>query len=89
MLAAGLHNTTFPPEVDPFNFAPLATIPVLMLDGHDYWIFPVNVSQDPLYRALGSKDKKLLRYDCGHGLTPEAYAAAIDWLDERLKPAAQ
>jgi dipeptidyl aminopeptidase/acylaminoacyl peptidase len=84
MITGGLHNTTFPPEVDPFNFAPQVVIPVLMLNGQYDWIFPVETSQEPLYRALGSKDKKIIRYESGHGLPKQAWSAAYEWLDEHF-----
>ena len=66
MFTAGLHNATIPPEVDPWNFAPYVDVPVLMLNGQFDCIFPVDVSQKPLYQAIGSKEKNLIRYESGH-----------------------
>ena len=47
--------TTVPlPEVDALNFAPRVKTPILMLNGRDDFTFPVETSQEPLYRLLGT-----------------------------------
>ena len=92
MITGGLHNatSTMPPEVNPLNFAPLVNIPVLMLNGRYDYIFPTEVSQEPLYQALGSKDKRLVRYESGHILPwNQALQATHEWLDKHLGPAAR
>ena len=43
------------PEVDAWNFAPRVRIPVLMLNGRDDFIFPVETHQKPLFEALGTQ----------------------------------
>lgn len=78
------------PDVDPFNFAPHVTIPVLMISGRYDDVFPLESSQGPLFRALGTpaKDKKQVIYEDGHGTFPhpEAIRECLNWLDKYLGP---
>ena len=46
-----------PPAVDPWNFAPRFKVPVLMLNGRDDFSFPLEASQLPLLRQLGTPRK--------------------------------
>jgi pimeloyl-ACP methyl ester carboxylesterase len=61
------------PEVDPFNFGPHVTVPVLMLNGRYDQSFPLESSQLPLFRYLGTpaKDKQHVVWDGGHGDFPD------------------
>ena len=78
------------PEVDPFNFAPHVTIPVLMLSGRYDGTCPLDSSQIPLFQSFGTpaKDKKQVIYDGGHGIfpLPSAVRECLDWLDKYLGP---
>jgi hypothetical protein len=80
----------FLPEVNPFNFAPRVTIPVLMLNGRYDATFPLESAARPLFHFLGTpdKDKKLVIYEGGHGAfpRPEAVRECLDWLDKYLGP---
>lgn len=77
-----------PPEVNSWNFAPRVHVPVLMLNGRDDFLFPLETNQKPLFRALGSKgsDKKHVLYDGGHRLVtrPDLIGAMLDWFDKYL-----
>jgi dienelactone hydrolase len=77
------------PEVDALNFASRVRVPVLMINGRYDNIFPVDSSQLPLLRLLGSpeKDKKHLLYDSGH-VPPlkDFIRESLDWLDKYLGP---
>ena len=80
-----------PPAVDPWNFAPRFKVPVLMLSGRDDFSFPLEASQLPLLRQLGTpeKDKKHVLFDGGHAspLTRlDMVKEALDWLDRYLGP---
>ena len=79
-----------PPEVDPINFAPRVTIPVLMVNGRYDFDTPLNTSQRPLFRWLGTlpKDKRNALFDTGH-VPPrnETIKETLDWLDRYLGPA--
>ena len=78
------------PEVDPFNFATHVTTPVLMLSGRYDASFPLESSQRPLFRFLGTpgNDKKQVIYEDGHGAFPRpgAVRESLDWLDKYLGP---
>ena len=78
------------PEVDGLNFAPRVNTLVLMLNGQYDDIFPLELSQLPLFRLLGTpdKDKKHVIYEAGHGDLPhrEEVRESLDWLDKYLGP---
>jgi hypothetical protein len=42
------------PEADPVNFAPRVKVPVLMLNGRFDFYGPTAISQEPLFRLLGT-----------------------------------
>jgi dienelactone hydrolase len=91
-VSGGFSPGDTPAEVDPLNFAPRVTVPVLMLNGdHDY-IFEVELSQKPLFRFLGSPAdrKKHLVFPGGHGVFIERRSQVIretlDWFDRYLGP---
>jgi dienelactone hydrolase len=77
------------PEVDPFNFAPRMKIPVLMLHGRYDSIFPVETSQEPLFRLIGTpaEHKRRIVYETGHNIPRnERIKETLDWLDRYLGP---
>jgi formylglycine-generating enzyme required for sulfatase activity/predicted esterase len=90
LLAGGLPFTRTPPEVDPVNFAPRISIPVLLLGGRQDFIHPVDSAQVPLVRLLGTpeKDKKHIIFEGGHApLRVQVLIKDIlDWLDRYLGP---
>ncbi len=75
------------PEVDPINFLPRVKIPVLMLNGKNDTFFPVETSQKPMFRLLGTpeNEKKIIIYDGGH-LVPrsELMKESLSWFDKYL-----
>jgi formylglycine-generating enzyme required for sulfatase activity/dienelactone hydrolase len=78
------------PEADPFNFAPRVTTPLLMLSDRFDATFPVETSQAPLFRLIGTPDmhKRRIVYDTGHGGIPpkEVIRQSLGWLDKYLGP---
>jgi formylglycine-generating enzyme required for sulfatase activity/dienelactone hydrolase len=80
------------PEADTFNFVPRIRIPVLMLSGRHDTTFPVEASQVPMFRLLGTpdKDKRHQLLEGSHGLLFTARSGVIretlDWLDRYLGP---
>jgi len=89
LLGGGLWGVESAPEVEPANYAPRATVPVLMLNGRDDFIYPAPAAQG-LYRLLGApeNDKRLAFVEGGH--VPNDWQAAVkeilDWLDRYLGP---
>jgi eukaryotic-like serine/threonine-protein kinase len=78
-------------EVDPWNYAPRVKVPVLMLNGRDDFIFPVDRAQIPLLRALGTpdKDKRHILFDGGHvnlQTRMDLIGEILRWLDRYLGP---
>jgi len=77
------------PEVDQVNFAPRVKAPVLMLNGRYDFIWPPAVSQEPMYRLLGtpSEHKRRVVYDSGHDIPRgEMIKETLNWLDRYLGP---
>ena len=79
------------PAVDQWNFAPRFKTPVLMLNGADDFTFPLETSQIPLFRQLGTpeKDKKHVVFDGGHASPVtrlDMVKEALDWLDRYIGP---
>jgi hypothetical protein len=75
------------PEVDQINYLPRVTQPVLMLNGTYDMFFPVESSQKPMFRLLGTPQgqKKMLVYQSGH-LVPqtEFIKETLAWFDTYL-----
>jgi serine/threonine protein kinase/dienelactone hydrolase len=85
--SGGFPSAPRPPETDPINFAPRVTTPVLMLNGRDDFTFPVETSQEPMFRLLGTPDadKKRGLYDGGHVFPfSRMIKDSLDWLDRYL-----
>jgi len=77
------------PEVDGFNFVSRVKVPVLMLNGRFDFFCPVETSQEPMFRLLGtpSQDKRRVVYETGHNIPRnEMIKESLDWLDRYLGP---
>jgi dienelactone hydrolase len=79
------------PEAKEINFAPRVRVPVLMVNGRHDRVFPVETSQKPMYRFLGTPahDKKHVVYDAGHVLVEarsQYTAEVLAWFDKYLGP---
>jgi formylglycine-generating enzyme required for sulfatase activity/dienelactone hydrolase len=89
LVSGGLEFQATLPEVDPFNFAPRARQPALMLNGRYDFFFPVETSQLPLFRLLGAaaQDKRQVITEGGHAPPQDLVVKeTIDWLDRYLGP---
>ena len=91
LMVGGLdsYNPVGMPEVDELNFAPRVRTPTLMLNGRDDFRFPLELSQKPMFRLLGTKadDKRHVLFDGGH--IPRRLAPVkptLEWLDRYLGP---
>jgi len=87
LLMGGLKSGESAPEVDTFNFAPRVRAPILMLNGDQDHIFPLQTSQRPLFQGLGtpSADKKHVLYPGGHEIfateRSQIVKEVVGWLD--------
>jgi formylglycine-generating enzyme required for sulfatase activity/tRNA A-37 threonylcarbamoyl transferase component Bud32/dienelactone hydrolase len=89
LLVAGLENQRGQPEVEPINFLPRITLPVLMLNGRYDYYFPVESSQRPFFRFLGtpSQHKRQVISEGGHSVPrTQLIAETLTWLDRYLGP---
>jgi eukaryotic-like serine/threonine-protein kinase len=77
------------PEVDELNFAPRVKVPVLMLNGRFDFFYPLETSQEPMFRLLGTPKghKRRVVYETGHNIPRnELIKETLDWLDRYLGP---
>jgi dipeptidyl aminopeptidase/acylaminoacyl peptidase len=77
------------PEVEPINFLPRITQPVLMLNGQYDHYFPVETSQRPMFQLLGTprEHKRQVISEGGHFVPrPQLVKETLDWLDRYLGP---
>jgi dienelactone hydrolase len=90
LVGGGLPVERQAPETDVINFASRVTIPILMINGKNDFDTPLNSSQIPLFRSLGTpaKDKRSALFDAGH-IVPrnETIKETLNWLDRYLGPA--
>jgi len=89
LLSPGFYLQERLPEVDQINFAPRVKVPVLMLNGRFDFMFPPEISQEPMFQLLGTpaKDKRHMLYDTGHDIPQnEEIKETLNWLDRYLGP---
>ena len=94
LFEGGLYQQNAPPEIDPFNFLPRVRIPVLMLNGRYDYTFPLESSQGPFFRWLGTPDadKRHVVYEAAHDVMvnrTEVVKEVLSWLDQYLGPVAR
>ena len=89
LIAPGFYLQERLPEVDQVNFAPHVKCPVLMLNGRFDFIWPPTISQEPMFRLLGTptEDKRRVVYDTGHDIPRTGMIKeSLNWLDRYLGP---
>jgi len=87
LVVAGLSGARPLPEADPFNFLPRVRIPVLMLNGRYDDYFPVESSQEPMFRLLGTppEQKRLVVIESAHMPVRERVVQeSLSWYDQTL-----
>ncbi len=89
LLAGGFDSAKKMPEVDEINFAPRVKVPTLLVDGRYDEFFPLETSQNVMFRFLGApaKDKRHVVLDGGH-IPPydQMEREILDWLDKYQGP---
>ena len=89
LVVAGLEYQRGQPEVEPINFLPRITVPVLMLNGQYDHYFPVETAQRPMFRLLGTPpDRKRQVISEGGHFVPrtQLVGETLGWLDRYLGP---
>ena len=85
LYVAGLDVEPARPEVDPINFLPRIRIPTLMINGRYDFFFPLETSQIPMFRRLGTPpDQKRHVVEEGSHFVPRArlIQEILSWLDK-------
>lgn len=83
LYVAGLCFQRSKQEVEACYYTPRVTMPVLMLNGKFDQFFPLETSQTPMFKLLGTdeKDKKHFVYETGHYVPKEVLIREhLDWL---------
>lgn len=89
LISPGFYMQKRFPAADQINFAPRVRKPVLMLNGRFDFIFPVDSSQEPMFRFLGTptEHKRRVVYDSGHDIPrSEMIKETLNWLNRYLGP---
>jgi len=88
--AAGALESSRPPELQPLNYAPRATVPVLMVNGRNDFYYGES-AQRRLFDLLGAPDehKRHVMLEGGHFPSdwPGVMREIIGWLERYLGPA--
>ena len=86
------------PAADPIHFAPRVRCDILMINGQQDLIFPLNTSQKPMLKMLGKLyegtddqiDKDHMTYPGGHSnyqfLNSDVRENVLEWMDDHLGP---
>jgi eukaryotic-like serine/threonine-protein kinase len=89
LIGGGFYPGKKLPEVDEINFAPRVTMPTLMINGRYDFFFPLESSQNPMFRSLGTReeDKRHAMFDAGHVPShDQIIKEGLDWLDRYQGP---
>ncbi len=89
LVGGGFSSRSEVPELRELDYAPRSTVPTLMINGRYDFIFPLDSSQEPMFRLLAapSADKRHILLETGH-IPPrnDIIRATLDWLDHYLGP---
>jgi formylglycine-generating enzyme required for sulfatase activity/dienelactone hydrolase len=89
LYVAGLTMERGRQEVEPINYLPRVTSPVLMLNGRYDFFFPVETAQKPFFDFLGTpaEHKKWIVYEGGHDVPrTDLIRESLAWFDRYLGP---
>jgi dienelactone hydrolase len=73
------------PEADPVNFTPRVKVPVLMLNGRYDFFGPTAISQEPMFRLLGTpaEHKRRVVYETSHAVPRnELIKEVVNWMEK-------
>ena len=90
LLSGGLYRWRRGPEGEAINFLPRVRVPTIMINGQNDFFFPVETSQEPMYRFLGPTPPHKAHLVLPSGHIPDerqkVVDAALAWLDRYLGP---
>ncbi len=90
LMSGGFETWQMPPEVDPVNYTPHVTVPVIMVNGREDFDLPYATAQVPMFNMLGTPaaDKQHAVFEGGHipSRQAEPIKVMLDWLDRYLGP---
>ena len=89
LYVAGLSLRPTQPTVEPLNFAPRVRVPVLMLNGQNDHIYPLETQSRPLYELLGTDEDEKDHYIApgGHFVPQnDLIRESLRWLDTYVGP---
>jgi dienelactone hydrolase len=90
LMSGGFETWDLLPEIDPVNYTPHVTVPVLMVNGREDFDLPYATAQVPMFKMLGTPaaDKKHAVFEGGHipAKRQEPIKEMLDWLDKYLGP---
>ena len=88
LMSGGFETWNLPPEIEPMNYTPHVTVPVLMVNGREDFDLPYETAQVPMFRMLGSAQKKHAVFEGGHipARPQEPIREMLDWFDRYLGP---
>ena len=71
------------PEIQAFQFTPEVKQPLLMMNGTSDQVFPVETCQKPMFRDLGSPQKKHILFSAHHIINEhDVFNTITKWLEE-------
>jgi dienelactone hydrolase len=89
-MSGGFETWDLLPEIDPVNYTPHVTMPVLMVNGREDFDLPYETAQVPMFKMLATPaaDKKHAVFEGGHipAKRQEPIKEMLDWLDKYLGP---
>jgi dienelactone hydrolase len=88
LMSGGFETWNLPPEIEPMNYTPHVTVPVLMVNGREDFDLPYATAQLPMFKMLGSAEKKHAVFEGGHipAKPQEPIKEMLDWFDHYLGP---
>ena len=88
LMSGGFETWNLPPEIEPMNYTPHVTVPVLMVNGREDFDLPYATAQLPMFKMLGSAQKKHAVFEGGHlpAKPQEPIKEVLDWFDRYLGP---
>ena len=88
LMSGGFETWKLLPEIEPMNYTPHVTVPVLMVNGREDFDLPYATAQVPMFKMLGSAQKKHAVFEGGHipAKPQEQIKEMLDWFDRYLGP---